>query len=156
MHGQAKQSNTAYYTFTLGLSGQQANDVVNINIGNGLKVNGANIADGNPHHGTFPIKGMDNSHWRWIEATAQTSTDSKALDLSIHKVSPAKGERAASTSDDSAWDQVNLKIRLPLRPEPRHVDAEEYNSLAAGVRRLQMPAWTREPDHLTINMRNSH
>ena len=75
---------------------------------------------------------------------------------SIQKVSPAEGERAPLPSDDSAWDQVNLKIRLPLRPAPRHVDAEEYNSIAAGVRRLEMPAWTRESDHLTINMRNSH
>ena len=134
--GHAQDFSSSYYTFTLGVVGKDEtgkmelnNDVLNINIGDALKVDGRNITDGQPHRHVFPIKpSAGNSHWRWIDATL-TAKDSNHMELSIHKLSPSRESTAPNTSDATKWDEVNLGFILPRSESPRHVDAQRFNGL---------------------------
>jgi hypothetical protein len=123
-----KSASHSYYSATLGFKGHGANGIVheqavNVNIGDGMTLNGKPLADGLPHRGVFPIvpeKDAISTHWNWVDATV-TIKDGRG-DVAIHRISPSEQK----PTKDSEWDDINLHWALRHQQQPQHLSCEEY------------------------------
>ena len=128
LHGCAdatKTTSSAYYSITLGVDREGANghrQAINVNIGDGMKVNGKSVNDGMPHRGTFPIAPERNSepYWKWVDATVSIKNGQGHLvinRLSSSETVPAK---------ESEWDQVNVQYPLRRQSQTQHLNPDDY------------------------------
>jgi hypothetical protein len=130
LHGgvsDSKIQSTKYYSMTIGFetssSRGKRDDVLNINISDGMKVNGQSVMDGKPHRSVFPINTQEGGHFHWIDATIQ---DVKGqMQIEIHDISASK-EKPTSSND---WNPINLRYPLQLRQSPQHIRASDYGKL---------------------------
>jgi hypothetical protein len=143
-----KGRSQSYYSASIGLDGLhkggEGKQVLNINIGDAMKVDGKLMADGANHRGVFPIapdKDGREPHWKWIDATIQA--DGKGGSLTINRVSKSE----TRPMKDSDWDDfTDMKYSLRHQSMPQHVSADEY--------------WTMYRKHdnseVTENLRSAH
>lgn len=144
--GAGKQSNSSYYVLTVGVEGTVSGsvahtDVININIGDKLKIGGSSILDGQPHRHQFPIKsGPGNTHWHWADATVAKDSSGQ-VSVFIHRLSPSRGDAPPESAND--WDDVNVGWRLKHQQLPQHANAEDYKRLVMSnhLVRPNEPQW---------------
>jgi hypothetical protein len=103
-------------------TGRGHREIIDVNIGDSLKVNNESVIDGKPHRGVFPIshKEGQESNWNWIDATI-VRTGNSAM-LQIHGVSPS----ADKPNQAGEWDKVNWSCPLRYQSKPQHLNAQAY------------------------------
>jgi hypothetical protein len=122
-----------YFATTIGYetttkNGNVRDDVININIGDHMVVNGQSVLDGKPHRAVFPINAQGGGHFHWVDATIQYGRDKKghpAMEVEIHKISASKDK----PTSESQWNEIGKSYPLAYLTEPQHVPAGDYLSL---------------------------
>lgn len=123
----AKAQSMSYYVLSVGFQGVGRPDglheqLLNVNIGDAMKMGNTKIADGHSHRGVFPIAPEKDAplHWKWIDATV-TVVGNKA-GLAIHRISSSDTKPV----NDSQWDNVNMQYALRHQANPQHLNATEF------------------------------
>jgi hypothetical protein len=127
----SKIKSNKYYSMTVGFETSSSkgvrDDVLNINIGDGMKVNGQSVMDGKPHRAVFPINVQEGGHFHWVDATVQYVNGK--MQLTIHNISASK-EKPTSNAD---WNQINMGYVLQQRNQPQHISSDDYSKLYNGA-----------------------
>jgi hypothetical protein len=131
LHGgvsDSKIDSQNYFSTTIGYettskSGGVRDDVININIGDHMVVNGQSVLDGKPHRAVFPINAQQGGHFHWVDATIQYVRDKKGhpvMEVDVHKISASK-DRPTS---ESQWNEIEQRYPLAYVTKPQHVPAD--------------------------------
>ena len=126
--GVSPSKNYAYTT--LGIEGMinggtADRQVIDINVGDQLKIDGKSVFDGAPHRALFPIAPMPGSerHWKWIDSTIENVGGTPVV--TIHRISP-KSERPTQDSDWDPWPSTHSRFALKVYKEPHHTEAGHF------------------------------
>ena len=121
----SKAKNTSYYSLAVGIESTSSkglrDDLININIGDHMLVDGQPVTDGKRHHGVFPINTGSGGHFRWVEASIQMGKNG-VMHITIEKLSASK-EKPTTAAD---WNEVNLDYQAKHTKQPQHINAEQY------------------------------
>jgi len=126
---ESKMKANSYFSMTIGFETKSSkgtrDDVLNINIPDGMSVDGKSILDGQPHRAVFPINAQQGGHFHWIDATVRLVNGQ--MQIEIHGLSASK-EKPGSASDPS-WNHIEMRYGLHHQKTPQHISADDYNLL---------------------------